>query len=370
MAARLKVAIVGVAGRGGAHASSLGAHPDCTLEAFCDVNEEGLKQAADRWGVQQTFTELERMLDEAHPDALVVGTPMHLHFEHCRAALDRGIHVLSEVPATVSLEESRKLVECVRKSNGRYMMAENACYFVHNMLVRELARRGLFGKLYFSEAHYVHELKAHGEDTSWRRKWQTGVNGCTYGTHCLGPVLQWFEGQRVAEVCCVGSGHHYRDPRGDLYELEDTTTTLCRMSGGGLVQVRLDMLSDRPHRFLYFELQGTGGCYISEHESGQPHLIWLSEYGDSPREWREIDEDFMATYLPADVVSPPEAAKRAGHGGSDYYVATDFVDALLNDHEMPIGIDEAMDMTLPGLVSQKSIEAGSVWLPVPDSRQW
>jgi hypothetical protein len=29
-----------------------------------------------------------------------------------------------------------------------------------------------------------------------------------------------------------------------------------------------------------------------------------------------------------------------------------------------------MDMTLPGLVSQQSIEQGSVWLPVPDSRQW
>jgi hypothetical protein len=36
----------------------------------------------------------------------------------------------------------------------------------------------------------------------------------------------------------------------------------------------------------------------------------------------------------------------------------------------PIGIHEAMDMTLPGLISQKSILEGGAWMAVPDSRQW
>jgi len=29
-----------------------------------------------------------------------------------------------------------------------------------------------------------------------------------------------------------------------------------------------------------------------------------------------------------------------------------------------------MDMTLPGLVSQQSIQQDGRWLPVPDSREW
>jgi hypothetical protein len=32
--------------------------------------------------------------------------------------------------------------------------------------------------------------------------------------------------------------------------------------------------------------------------------------------------------------------------------------------------DKAMDMTLPGLVSQQSVAQGSAWLPVPNSREW
>ena len=35
-----------------------------------------------------------------------------------------------------------------------------------------------------------------------------------------------------------------------------------------------------------------------------------------------------------------------------------------------VGIDFAMDMTLPGLVSQRSISEGGRWIDVPDSRTW
>jgi hypothetical protein len=48
----------------------------------------------------------------------------------------------------------------------------------------------------------------------------------------------------------------------------------------------------------------------------------------------------------------------------------DFVSAILEDREPPIGIDLAMDMTLPGLVSQESLAQGSTWVTVPDSRDW
>ena len=48
----------------------------------------------------------------------------------------------------------------------------------------------------------------------------------------------------------------------------------------------------------------------------------------------------------------------------------DFVEALRVGTEPALGIDAAMDMTLPGLVSQDSIGQGGAWLEVPDSRDW
>jgi len=60
----------------------------------------------------------------------------------------------------------------------------------------------------------------------------------------------------------------------------------------------------------------------------------------------------------------------AGHGGGDFFEILDFINAIEGNRPNPIGIHEAMDMTLPGLVSQQSIQADARWMEVPDSRTW
>ncbi|MFA6112264.1 MAG: hypothetical protein WDA75_26190, partial [Candidatus Latescibacterota bacterium] len=226
---------------------------------------------------------------------------------------------------------------------------------------------GLFGELYYAEGAYIHELKALNEQTPWRRRWQTGVNGCTYPTHSLGPVLRWFAGQRVTAVCAMGTGHHYRDPRGDQYEMEDSVTMMCRLSSGGLAQIRVDMLSDRPHQMVHYALQGTDGCYESADGFRGPARIWLRSRSAQPR-WEPLEA--LEEFLPEAWQRPPDAAAAAGHGGGDYWEVQDFVAAIREEGEPPIGIDLAMDMTLPGLVSQQSLAQGGTWVAVPDPRNW
>ena len=181
-------------------------------------------------------------------------------------------------------------------------------------------------------------------------------------------MLQWFEPHRVTSVCAVGSGHHYRDPRGDQYEMEDSVTMVCRLSNGGLAHIRVDMLSDRPHNMTHYALQGTDGAYESSDGFRGVDRIWLRSRSEAPA-WEAL-EDLEEEFLPEFWKHPPEEAVRAGHGGGDYWQVQDFVTAIREGSEPPIGIDRAMDMTLPGLVSQQSIAAGSTWVGVPDSRDW
>ncbi len=364
---KLKVGVVGAAGRGRACFGALLDHPNACLAALCDLNEESIKKTAADIGASEVYTDYEQMLDKAGLDAVVVGTPMPLHVPQSIMALERGIHVMSEVPASVSVEESKALVEACKRSSAKYMMGENFTYMRSNMLVREIAKRGLFGTMYFAEGAYIHELKGLNEITKWRRKWQTGVNGCTYPTHSLGPVYQWM-GERVVSVSCVGSGHHYRDPRGDEYELEDTTTMSCRMENGGLVEIRVDMLSNRPHVMEYYSLQGTEGCYEAPCGMGDQPKIWLASRSKEV-EWMPLEE-LAEEFLPEQWRNPSKEHLESGHDGSDYVAMRDFIRCILEDTPPPIGIHEAMDMTLPGLISQQSIAQGSVWLPVPDSRTW
>ena len=371
----IKLGIVGSCGRGASFKSACDAHPGVKIQAVCDTNVEGLEASRQRLGAEMAFTDYQKMIEEARIDAVIIGTPMQYHVPQSIAAMKRGLHVLSEVPAGVSVEECRQLVLAARASKGLYMMAENYTYIRQNVMVRSLVEAGLFGRTYFGEAEYVHELKGLNEITRWRRKWQTGINGNTYPTHSLGPLLQWMPGDRVVRVCCAGSGHHYKDAAGGEYEQEDSILSLNQMRSGGLVKLRIDMLSDRPHAMTSYQLQGTDGCYESSRGGpGDRDKIWLRSLSKDQR-WLDLQtlmntDSFAEKYLPEAWRKPPTAALKAGHGGGDYYEIMDFIDAVRGVRSPAIGIDAAMDMTLPGLASQQSIAEVGRWIDVPDSRDW
>ena len=368
MAKEIKIGVVGAAGRGRSFFSAINNNPHAQVTAICDINEEGLGKAVEDSGAEESYTDYGQMLEKGNVDAVLIGTPMHLHVPQAIEALEQDVHVMVEVPVGVSIEECRYLVGAKKKSRATFMMAENYCYIRENVLVGQIARAGLFGDPYFGEGEYVHELKGLNEITKWRRKWQTGINGNTYPTHSFGPVYQWFNGQRAVKVSCFGTGHHYQDPRGDYYEQEDSITTACRLEGGGLVNLRLDMLSNRPAHCAYYSLQGTKGCYEAPRGHGDNHKVFLTDRHEW-ESWNDLS-DLAEEFLPEKWLNPPKEALESGHWGGDYMVVQDFVEAVLNGTEPPIGIHEALDMTLVGLVSQQSIEQDSAWLDVPDSRDW
>jgi predicted dehydrogenase len=365
----IKIGIVGSATRGSRFKSGLKNRSDVKVQAVCDINSEKLEESRLLLEAEEKYTDYSKMIKEADIQAVIIGTPMPFHAPQAIEALKQNIHVFSEVPAAVSLKECRELVRTAGKSEGIYMMGENYTYMKQNVLVRELAGKGLFGRPYYAEGEYIHELKELNEITVWRRKWQTGINGITYGTHSLGPILEWMQGDRVKEVCCKGSGHHYKDPRGNYYENEDSCVMLCKMEKGGLVKIRVDMISDRPTAATNYSLQGTDGCYESARSEHEKDKIWLRSRCRDNHTWMdtaELEEEFLPEYWK----NPTLEVLRSDHGGGDFFEIFDFIDAIQGKKSCPIDIHKSMDMTVPGLVSQESILKGGKWLPVPDSRTW
>jgi predicted dehydrogenase len=248
------------------------------------------------------------------------------------------------------------------------MMAENYIYTRQNMLVQAMVEAGLFGQVYYAEGEYLHELSSlhhtpEGKPT-WRYYWQVGVNGATYPTHSLGPCLQWIK-ERPMQISCIGSGR-WSDPE---HTMEDTVLLLCKTESGKLIRVRLDMLSKRPHAMTNYTLQGTKGVYEGARRRGEGNWVWLEDYCRDPNEWRPLEE-FAAEFLPELWRSPPPQAIQAGHGGGDYFIVMDFIEAVQRRKPPTVDIHKAMDMTLPGLISQESIRRGGEWMAVPDSRAW
>lgn len=363
---------VGIAGqRGGAFLSGLRALPQVEVAALCEINETLLQEQAEKYDVPGRFTRFEDMLEAV--DAVVVATPMQLHAPQAIAALNAGKHVLSEVTAAVSLEQCWRLADAVKASDATYMLSENYCYLHDNVLVREMARKGMFGDLYFGEGEYIHDVKdlhhhADGSPT-WRYYWQVGTNGSTYPTHSLGPVMQWFHAadpsERIDYIICLGSGRH-TDPE---HPHDDTSLLLCKLQSGKLIKVRLDMISNRPHQMTYYALQGTRGAYEASRIPGQPGHIWLggeAEEDNHHRKWQPLAG--YEEHLPAHWRNPPEEALKAGHGGGDYWIVRDWIDAIETGAPPPINVYHGLEWTAAGLCSQLSIDNGGVPIRVPDFR--
>ena len=259
----IKVGIVGA--RGLSTVTGFNSIPGVKVEALCDLNEGLLVSQADKLNIPKRYRIYEDML-ESDIDAIVVSTPMQLHFAQTIQALEAGKHVLSEVTAGVTMDELWWLMECVEKYKKVYMMAENYCYIPENQLIGNMVEKGIFGEVYFGEGEYLHDIKnlttydyglqTNGK-TSWRRFWQLGKRGAFYPTHSLGPLMKWFRGDHIKSISCFGTGRHTSP---DLRQ-EDTTITLCQMESGKLLKLRIDCISERPHNMSYYSLQGTKGCY-------------------------------------------------------------------------------------------------------------
>jgi predicted dehydrogenase len=365
---KISVALAGVR-RASAFVQAFQLHPETEITALCDLDEGAVLQAAQALGVHRSYTNFEKMLDEARPDAVVVATPMQHHAAHAIAALERDIHVLSEVTAVVSLDEGRWLVQTHRRSDAIYMLAENCNYFKTNVLIQAMVDAGLFGEVYYAEGDYLHNVAhlhhtADGKPT-WRYFWHVGINGATYATHGLGPCLGWIK-ERITRVSCIGSGR-WTDPE---HTIEDTIHLSCKTASGKLVRHRLDMLSKRPHPYtVYYALQGTKGAYESAHRLDEGHWVWVEEFAKAPNEWVRL-EQFEEHFLPGQWRKAPPAIQQIGHGGSEYFLVLDFIDAVQGRKPPAIDIHTALDMTLPGLISQESIRRNGQWLAVPDSRTW
>ena len=167
---------------------------------------------------------------------------------------------------------------------------------------------------------------------------------------------------------CIRDSNHV-DPRGDPYENQASCVMLCKMASGGLVKIRVDMISDRPHSMTNYQLQGVDGCYESARAPGEKNRVWLRSHDPDTTSWTDL-EDLAGEFSPPLWRAHADLAEGVGHGGGDIMQMMDFVAAIRGHTEPTIGVHEAMDMTLPGLISQQSIRQNGRWLEVPNSRDW
>src|SRR5207253_152760 len=124
---RLRVAVVGIRGRGDSHIAAFCAHKDTTVAALCDVDArlfaEPAREAEEKTGkAPQLVGDLRRLMDDKSIDILSIATPDHWHALATIWACQAGKDVYVEKPVSHNIKEGRAMVQAARKY-GRIVQA-------------------------------------------------------------------------------------------------------------------------------------------------------------------------------------------------------------------------------------------------------
>ena len=363
---------VGIAGaRGQSIIQGLLSEPDVELAAVCDIDEDTMNRIGDTYNIPNRYRIFEDMAMSDKVDAIHIATPMETHVPYALCALEFGKHVMCEVTGGSTMDELFWLCEKVEETGLIYMYAENYCYTPEVQLVKSMVDKGMFGKPYYGVGMYLHNCSdlstyAHSGVTSWRKYWQFGKRGNFYPTHSLGPVMTWFEGERVTEISCFA-------PKGCHNDLglrqDDGTTTMCYTDKGNVIQIRVDCTSNRPHQMTYYQLQGDKGMYQAGTGLGSGSPAVAIRTGEDPhgdQHWRPLFD--FKDYLPDRYKFASDDQKNAGHGGGDFFLVHDFIQAIRDNKQPYYDVYKAAEWTAVGLLSDLSVTNGSRAIEVPHFR--
>ncbi|MCC6488516.1 MAG: Gfo/Idh/MocA family oxidoreductase, partial [Candidatus Hydrogenedentes bacterium] len=152
---RIRVACVGLRGRGRAHTREmLALKPQgVDLVAFCDVDkqlmEERAAAAENETGTKiQRYADVRKLLENDSIDVITVATPNHWHALMTIWACQAGKDVYVEKPVSWCIREGRKMVEAARKYKRIVQAGTQARSFEHVRHQMQEMRAGLLGDIY------------------------------------------------------------------------------------------------------------------------------------------------------------------------------------------------------------------------------
>lgn len=95
------------------------------LAAVCDLDGERARQYAADFGFERVYEDVDRLLDEAAPDAVVAVTPISATRTVVGRVLEARIPVLLEKPPGRTAEEARELLRIARREGTPTMVSFN-----------------------------------------------------------------------------------------------------------------------------------------------------------------------------------------------------------------------------------------------------
>jgi predicted dehydrogenase len=303
-----------------------------------------------------------------------------------------GIHVGTEVPAALTVDECWDLVNVSERTEKFCMIMENVCYRRDIMAILNMVRKNMFGELLHCQGGYQHDLRhvkfndginpygggvEFGEkgysESKWRTQHSVDRNGDLYPTHGLGPISPMLDinrGNRMVHLTSTSTQsrglHKYIVDKGGKdhpnasvdFKCGDIVTTVIKCHQGQSIMLSHDTNNPRPYS-LNFRVQGTHGIWQKDARS-----LYIEGVSKDEHRW-EKEDSYMNEYDHPLWKRFEDQAAGSGHGGMDFFILRAFIQALQGS-EPVIDVYDAVSMSVISPLSERSIRLGSAAVKIPD----
>ena len=397
---KVRIAIIGVGGRGHGHTLQLASIDGTEIVAISDLHEELVDRSVSSCieiaeGRHQNIARYfgdenkwKKMLKEVKPDVVIIATNWNNHAKMAIESMKNGAHTFVEVPIAVTLKEMWEIVNTSEQTQKHCMMMENVNYGREELLYLNLCRKGIIGDLLHGEAAYIHDLRYQmkNEKTGegvWRPYHLAKRNGNLYPTHGLGPVAQYMNLSRTDDqfntiisysTPAIGRKKYAKENFSEEnlwnnidFKGGDLNTSIIKTNLGRTIMVQWDETSPRPYSRLNL-IQGTKGTL-----AGYPTRIALNEgvkgVTKDSHSWAEeeqLEEFFQEHEHPLYKRLGAVAKKMGGHGGMDFMMRYRMIECLRNGLPLDQNVYEGCFWSAVSPLSEASVAQGGMPQKFPD----
>ncbi|MFP5365568.1 MAG: Gfo/Idh/MocA family protein [Actinomycetes bacterium] len=304
----LRVGVVGIGWAGQQHLMAYHALDGVRIVSLAGMEQELRDSLQAEYSIPNAFADWEEMLDHGGLDAISVAVPTFLHAPITIAALERGIHVLSEKPIARNAVEGQAMVDAARKAGRVLDVAFNHRRRGDIQALKSVIDDGGLGRPYYAKASW---LRRSGIPTlgSWFTNPELAGGGplADIGVHALDYALHLLGEPKVVAVSAAthselgpqgrGGGSRYSaQATSHAFEVEDFASAFLRLEGGGTLLIEASWATYREtDDLLDFTIYGTdGGAELKVQGAPFPPVGQLRVFTDKDGE----SADYVPPVLP------------------------------------------------------------------------
>ena len=268
----LNVGVVGLGWAGQQHLDAYAKAEGVNIVALAGLEAPLREELAEQHGITATYAGWEEMLGHEGLDAVSVAVPTFLHAPISVAALNRGLHVLSEKPLARNASEGEEMVRAARGAGRVLDVAFNHRRRGDIMALHRIIEAGELGRPYYAKASWLRRagIPMLG---SWftNRNMSGGGPLVDLGVHVLDYALHLLGEPKVVSVSASTYSELGRHGRGgdqrysamatqSAFEVEDFASAFIRLDGGGTLVLEAGWAAYREQEdLLDFQVYGTEG---------------------------------------------------------------------------------------------------------------